>query len=99
MMFCHGLKGEFWLMFIRVVTVSRMRFFGVVFEADFLTMEPQGQKARGRRAEVRGQRVQGKDLLSSREGVFSSVPGVQSVPSQCLSGLAMDVTSYLPRVV
>ena len=65
MMFCHGLKGEFRSMFTRVVTMSRMRFFGVVFEADFLTTEPQGQKARGRRAEVRGQEVGGQQSKGS----------------------------------
>ena len=54
MKFCQGLKGEFGSMIIRVVTMSRMRFFWGRFDADFLTTDARttdrGQRPRGQRA-------------------------------------------------
>ena len=39
MMFCHGLKGEFWLMFIRVVTVSPMEILGPIIHREIWVCE------------------------------------------------------------
>ena len=67
-MFCHGLKGEFGSMFIRVVTMSRMRFFGVVFRLFFLTTEAKD------RSEVRGGGAGGGFL----EGLFQASQASQA---------------------
>ena len=39
MMFCHGLEGEFWLMFIRVVTVSPMEILGPIIHREIWVCE------------------------------------------------------------
>src|SRR6267142_1741704 len=66
-------------MWSEVVTLVTLAILWGRFEAVFLTTE--APRDRSQRTEVRGQGSGQK--MFSREGMFSSVPGVQSVPSQC----------------
>ena len=95
MMFCHGLKGEFGSMFIRVVTVSRMRFFLGRFEAAFLTTEA---KVRGQRSDPPSSKAlwraeaEGKRSLSGR-GVFKRTGGCKACQTN-VGGLFCILEAY-----
>ena len=51
MMFCHALKGEFWSMFARVVTVSRMEILGSIIHREIreIRKEVRGRSGSGLR--------------------------------------------------